>query len=199
MHWAFLSAHCRGTFLRCVSYIDSGRRKGADRAFSNDMTRSNQQLAWAVAILVLFLAGCAPEYSMEGTVDRSFTINGPVRLEISNGSGDTRISAGNPGAVEVHALIRMYGWSPESAQQDLEQFTSNPPITQDGNFVHVGMTGFNSIGRHVNIEYSVTAPPDTDIRGASGSGDVELNGIQGPAEFTIGSGSLTGMNIANDE
>ncbi len=163
------------------------------------MTLSNQRLAWTAAILAaLFLAGCAPEYSAEGTVDRSFTVNGPVRLEISNGSGDTRISAGNPGTVEVHALIRMYGWSPESAQQDLRDFSSNPPITQDGNFVHVGMPGFNSIGRHVSIEYSVTTPPDTDIRGASGSGDVELNGIQGPAEFTIGSGSLTGMNIAND-
>ena len=41
------------------------------------------------------------------------------------------------------------------------------------------------------MDYTIVVPQDAQLRSLSGSGDVEVSGIQGPANFTSGSGDVT--------
>jgi len=41
-------------------------------------------------------------------------------------------------------------------------------------------------------------PADAEIHAATGSGDVEVDGIKGPANFVSGSGAITALNISGD-
>jgi len=71
----------------------------------------------------------------------------------------------------------------------LQQVESNPPISQEGNLIRIG--GSRRSGGDVSIDYTIVVPQDTQLRSTSGSGDVDVRGIQGPANFTCGSGDVT--------
>ena len=150
----------------------------------------------AAVLAAVFLAGCGPEAGPSGSVDRSFTVSGPVRLELSNGSGNSRVSAGAPGEVRVHAEFRVRAWPWDDPERTLKDLLSDPPVSQEGDLIRVGATGWHRT--EFEADYTVTVPPDTQMRGVSGSGNLEVDGIAGPANFTVGSGNIRANGIQND-
>jgi DUF4097 and DUF4098 domain-containing protein YvlB len=153
-------------------------------------------LAAAAILAVAFLAGCGPESSAVGAVDRSFTVNGPVRLELTNGSGNSRVAVGSPGEVRIHAQFRVRAWPWDDPDRMLKDLVAHPPFLQEGDLIHIGASGWNRT--EFSADYTVTVPPDTEMRGISGSGNVEVDGIAGPANFTVGSGNVRATGIRND-
>ena len=152
--------------------------------------------AACTALAALLLAGCSSRSSVEGTFDKTFTVNGPIHLELTSGSGDAHVTTGPPGEVRIHGEIQVSSWSEESGQRLLHEVESNPPVSQEGNLIRV-----NGSGQHfhdVSIDYSIVVPAAADVRATTGSGDLEVNGISGPAAFTSGSGGITASNIAGD-
>lgn len=161
------------------------------------MTRTNRIGCLAVVIFTAtVIAGCISHSGVEGSFDRQFTVNGPVALELTSGSGDAHITAGPPGEVRVHGEIHVDSWSSHSGQTRLQQVESNPPISQEGNLIRIG--GSRRSGGDVSIDYTIVVPQDTQLRSTSGSGDVDVRGIQGPANFTCGSGDVTASEIDGD-
>ena len=161
------------------------------------MTRTNRIGCLAVVIFTAtVIAGCVSHSGVEGSFDRQFTVNGPVALELTSGSGDAHITAGPPGEVRVHGEIHVDSWSSQSGQTRLQQVESNPPISQEGNLIRIG--GSRRSGGDVSIDYTIVVPQDTQLRSTSGSGDVDVRGIQGPANFTCGSGDVTASEIEGD-
>jgi len=164
------------------------------------MVQSHKSNAWigaaAAAFAAVWLAGCMPPANAVGHFDRTFTVDGPVRLELANGSGESRVNAGPAGTVTVHADIRVGGWSWRSTQRKLEEVESDPPVSQESNLIRVGRPNWGWM--NLQADYEVTVPADTEIRAASGSGSVEVNGVQGPATFIVGSGSISATDVAND-
>lgn len=152
--------------------------------------------AAVAAFAAICLAGCMPQETAIGHFDRTFTVNGPVRLEVVNGSGESRISAGPAGTVTIHADVRVYGWSPGSAQRHLEELERNPPVSQDLNLVRVGQPNWNWM--NLRADYDITVPEDTEVRAVSGSGSVKVDGVEGPASFIVGSGSISATDVASD-
>jgi DUF4097 and DUF4098 domain-containing protein YvlB len=151
----------------------------------------------ALAILgVALLSGCGRESTTIGTVDRSFTVDGPVRLELSNGSGNSRVSVGAPGEVRIHAEFRVHAWPWDDPDRMLKDLIANPPFSQDGQLIHIGARGWERT--EFSADYTVSVPPDTEMRGISGSGNLEVEGIAGPANFTVGSGNIRATGIQND-
>lgn len=142
------------------------------------------------------LAGCGPESSAVATSDRMFSVSGPVRLELENGDGNSRVSVGAPGEVRIHAEFRVHGWALDDPDRKLKELVVNPPFSQDGSLIRIGHSGWDM--SMVSAEYTVTVPPDTEMRGSSGSGDLEVKGIAGPATFTVGSGSVSATAIVGD-
>jgi DUF4097 and DUF4098 domain-containing protein YvlB len=153
-------------------------------------------LAAAALFSAAFFSGCGPESSVEGRVDRSFTVSGPVRLELSNGSGSSRVSVGAPGEVKIHAEFRVRAWPWNDPERTLKDLVANPPFSQSGDLIHIGASGWERT--EFSADYTVTVPPDTEMRGFSGSGDMDVNGIAGPANFTVGSGDIRATGIKND-
>lgn len=153
-------------------------------------------LVTAAILAAGFLSGCGPESSATATVDRSFTVSGPVRLELTNGSGNSRVTVGSPGKVRIHAEFRVRSWPWDDPDRTLKNLVANPPFSQEGDLIHIGASGWHRT--EFSADYNVTVPPDTQMRGISGSGNLEVDGIAGPANFTVGSGNIRATGIRND-
>lgn len=153
-------------------------------------------LAAGASVSIALLAGCMGSPGIRGTFDRTLTVNGPVQLELTTGSGDVHVTTGPAGQVQIHGVIHAHGWSDQDAQNKLNRIQSNPPISQDDNLIRVGGMGFSTGG--ASIDYTITVPASTELRSRAGSGDVDVNGIQGPANFVAGSGNVVASGIGND-
>jgi len=161
------------------------------------MKRSHK-MSWIslAACAALLLTGCRAQSGAEGTFDKTFKVNGPVRIELANGSGDSHISAGASGEVRVHGEIQVHSWSEKGSQERVRELESNPPVSQENDLIRIGGSGLHS--GDAAIDYTIVVPADAEIHTATGSGDVEVDGIKGPANFTSGSGAVTASNISGD-
>jgi len=163
------------------------------------MLRPSQRVSLLVAGVALcsaLIAGCVVESGAQGTFERTFEVNGPVQLELATGSGDVRIAPGSSGEVRIHGEIHAHGWSDDNARQKLRSIESNPPISQDNNLIRVGGRGFGM--GDASIDYTITVPANTELHSRAGSGNVDVSGIQGPANFVTGSGDINASGIGND-
>jgi hypothetical protein len=165
------------------------------------MAQSRKQITLSVLTTALllaaaFLVGCGPESSALGTADRTFTVSGPVQLELENGSGDSRVTVGSPGEVRVHAEFRVHTWPWENPDRTLKDLVANPPFSQEDGLIRIGHSGWDM--NNFSAEYFVTVPPDTQMRGVVGSGNLDVSGIAGPANFTVGSGNISATAILNE-
>jgi hypothetical protein len=142
------------------------------------------------------LSACGPHRGATGAVDRTFTVNGPVHLELTNGSGDTNVSAGAAGEVRIHAELNVKGWPWQDAQRRLQEISANPPISQQGDMIRIG--GFGPAWSSATVNYTIEVPANTEIHGLSGSGNLNVRGIQGPANLLTGSGDILASQIAGD-
>ncbi len=152
-------------------------------------------LAVSFAALSIFpLTSCGERSAARGHFDKSFIVTGPVRLEISNGSGSTTILTGPDGEVRVSAEFRLQAWPWESASRHLASIQEHPPVEQQDNTIHIkGLSGWNG-----SVDYQITVPVETQVHSAIGSGTFDARGIRGPLNVTTGSGDLTASNIGGD-
>lgn len=148
------------------------------------------------ALLVLAISGCGGMASRPGTFDRTLNVSGPVRLELTNGSGDVRIARGAEGVVHIHCEFRVTIWPWENAEQRVAQISAHPPVEQDENLVRIG----NDIEHFADVQfnYTIEVPENAEVRARTGSGDVEVHGIHGPVNLMAGSGDVTARQIGDD-
>ena len=66
-------------------------------------------LAGLLVATLIIAAGCAMGPTATGNFDRTLTVSGPIRLEISNTSGDVSVTGSGDGKVHVHAEARASG------------------------------------------------------------------------------------------
>jgi hypothetical protein len=161
------------------------------------MTQSNRN-AWLaiVALSVSAIAGCASHSGVEGSFDRHFAVNGPVSLELTSGKGDAHITSGPQGEVRIHGEISVKAWSSESGRRRVQQIEANPPLSQEGSLIRIGAG--KQGGGDADVDYTIVVPQDTQLRSVAGSGDLEVQGIEGPANFTSGSGDVHASEINKD-
>jgi putative adhesin len=153
-------------------------------------------LVAAAALALIVLGSCMVGAGVPGTFDRSFSVSGPVRLELTNGGGSSVVNAGAAGEVRVHADFRVHSWSDGSAERRKNEMTTNPPVSQEGNVIRVG--GFGPSTSNLTVNYAITVPASTQIQAITGSGSVGVSGIEGPANLMAGSGSIEASEIAGD-
>ncbi len=161
------------------------------------MKPSPNRLGFAAVFLGLALAatGCASQPSAEGSFDKTLTVSGPIRIELINGGGDSRVAAGPAGEVRIHGEIQVHAWSEKAGQRKVGEVQAGPPVLQDGNVVRIGA---NASSHDVSIDYTITVPADSEIRATTNSGDLEVIGLKGPANFIGGSGDLKISSISGD-
>ena len=133
---------------------------------------------------------------MEGTFERTLAVTGPVMLDVGTNSGVIRVLKGEAGAVRIRGILRprsslflgvFIGGTPSERIRRIE---ANPPIEQEGNTIGVGDVTDRWLLRGINLLLEITTPPDTEVRALADSGDIRIEGIEGPVECETDSGSI---------
>jgi hypothetical protein len=160
---------------------------------ANMQIRSNSTRKAVTGILValcLFLSARAVTFAAERSFDRNLSVNGPVTLHVSTGSGYIHISSGGDNQVHISGHVKSNNnWWGGSSDDAVEKVASNPPITQAGNIITVG-EDHSDWTHHVTIDYDITTPANTMLVAESGSGDLQLSGVGGTVRAHTGSGSI---------
>ena len=145
--------------------------------------------------LVFVLSGCGIGPSSNGSFDRTLTVSGPIRLDLSDASGDVVVTGGSEGKVQIHANVRAHGWLFQDAQQELSQITSNPPIEQRLDTIRIGKD-FNNF-HNVSIDYTIQVPDHTEVDVSVASGSVAVRNLHGPVKVDSASGDTRFENVAD--
>src|SRR5260370_15659248 len=110
---------------------------------------------------ILLLAACNTGPSVSGAFDRNYSVTGPVRLELTNASGDVDITGSADGKVHIHSDVRASGFGFDNPQKRLHDTIANPPIQQRGPTIRIGKEFSNS--RHISITYNIQVRHNTQI------------------------------------
>jgi len=163
---------------------------------------------------IVALAGCNGGPSVSGSFDRNFNVTGPIRLELTNASGDVDITGSADGKVHVHADVRASGMGFDNPQKRLDDTLANPPIEQKGDTIRIGKE--LSHMSNISIAYTIQVPRDTEVNVTAASGAQTIRGVRGPvkvnaasgairvekidldAQLTTASGSISATDIGND-
>jgi len=133
----------------------------------------------------------------EGSFQRTLHVTGPVNLDLSTGSGNVSIRTGNSSQVEVTGHIRATNWFGGDASERVKQIENNPPIQQSGNDIRIGHISDSAMLHNISISYDLIVPAETQLRSHTGSGNQDIDGIQGRIEIESGSGSVKISNIGD--
>ena len=145
---------------------------------------------------VVCLAGCNSGPSVSGTFDRNYTVTGPIRMELTNASGDVDITGSADGKVHVRGEVRASGFGSQSSQKRLDDTLANPPVEQRGDTIRIG----KEISRmhNVSIGYTIQVPRDTEVSATVASGAQTIRGVRGPVKVQAASGAIRVEKIERD-
>jgi DUF4097 and DUF4098 domain-containing protein YvlB len=149
-----------------------------------------------VAAFILAITGCEMGPAVTGSFDRTLTVSGPIRLELTNVAGNVSITAAADGKVHVHGDVRAYGMGFDDPQKRVEEIDANPPIEQNGGTVKIGdnMSHFHNIG----IAYEIEVPHDTEVTSRLVSGSQVITGVAGPVKAEAVSGSIRVEHVEHE-
>jgi hypothetical protein len=146
----------------------------------------------AAAAIVVAMTMCLPAaFAAEKSFDRTLSVNGPVTLRVSTGSGSIRVSPGSDNQVHIVGHVKSgNSWWGGSSDDAVAKVAANPPIDQAGNIIRVGDEHGGDWARHVSIDYEITTPANTMLVAESGSGDLQISNMNGTVKGHTGSGSI---------
>jgi DUF4097 and DUF4098 domain-containing protein YvlB len=142
------------------------------------------------------LAGCYAGAGVSGSFDKSFTVTGHTRLELTNPSGDVEVTGSADGQVHVHGDVRASGMGFDKPQERLNETVANPGIEQRGDTIRVGKH-FSSM-RNLAIAYKIEVPHDTEMNLSVVSGELNIRNVRGPITIQGASGSIHVEKIERD-
>lgn len=145
---------------------------------------------------IVALSGCESGPAVNGSFERSYSVSGPIRLELTNAAGDVDISGSADGKVQVHGDIRASGYGSDTPQKRLDDTISNPPVEQRGDTIRIGKEV--SRMRNVSIAYKIQVPRDTEVNATVASGAQTIRGVRGPVKVQAASGSIRVEKIERD-
>ncbi len=141
----------------------------------------------AIMLVVLLASTFAVASSPQGTFEKTFSVSGPVDLEVQTRSGDIIVRSGAAGSVSIRGKIFVGDhWLFGNRHADVSDIEQHPPLRQEGNSIRVDYVN----ARDISVDYEITVPADTTIRTRSGSGDQIIEGTRGNADLQSGSGNI---------
>jgi DUF4097 and DUF4098 domain-containing protein YvlB len=150
-----------------------------------------------LAVYASLVLAPARSVAADNTFDRTLNVSGPVRLELSNGSGNVDIRGSVDGKVHIFGKVTA-GWSVfGSSEKGVQEVVANPPIEQQDNVVRVGKTN-SSMFRNISIDYKIEVPRDTDVDASVASGGMTINNVRGPVKANSASGYLHIYQVGGD-
>jgi hypothetical protein len=161
------------------------------------ITRRITILAGILLLAAVALNPLSAIAAESATFDRSFKVSAPVRLELSNGSGNVEIRGSSDGTVHIHGKVMPGGWSLfGGSAKSVDEVAANPPVEQSGNTIRIGKN--TSWLKNVSIDYQVEVPHETEIDAGVASGGVTIDNVKGPVKASSASGYVHVYRVAGD-
>ena len=157
-----------------------------------------RQISVFTTVLVCAVLALAPAKSQaaDNTFERTLTVSGPVRIELSNGSGSVEIKGSADGKVHIVGKVTG-GWSLfGSSDKNAQEATSNPPIEQRDNVIRIGKS--MSWMKNVSIDYNIETPRDTELDANVASGGITVDNVRGPVKINSASGYVHVYRVERD-
>lgn len=130
----------------------------------------------------------------KGSFEQTLTVDAPILLDVSTGSGSINVQTGAAGRVEIVGHIKvgssLFRRSSENAQELVDRIAANPPIELVDGQLRVGHLKGRAFKGNVSISFEITVPADTRVRSDTGSGSQTINGVAEVLEADSGSGSI---------
>jgi hypothetical protein len=167
------------------------------------MTRRHASFTLALAIAATLVGvGCATVAQESASFDRTLSVTGPVRLDLSNGSGSVRITGSATGQVRIHGDVRRHAFF-FGHTYSAREVADHPPIEQQGNVIRIGEQGRRMFSAgmgytNLTIEYVIEVPKETEIETRVGSGSQTVRDVHGPVKLVSGSGRVSADTIGED-
>jgi DUF4097 and DUF4098 domain-containing protein YvlB len=134
----------------------------------------------------------------EGSFERNLQVSGVVNLQVETGSGNIEIRTGDSTHVVVKGRIKVSDWSGQESEEKVKRLEANPPVLQSGNDIRIGHIDDPELRRNISISYEVIVPQNTQLRSHTGSGNMVVGGVHGPAEVGSGSGNVKVSDIGEE-
>ncbi len=148
-----------------------------------------------LALASVLICSAAFASTPQGTFDKSFSVSGPVDLEVQTHSGDITVRTGPAGTVSIHGKIYAgHSWLFGNQHVDVSEIQQRPPLRQDGNSIHIDYVS----ARDISVDYEITVPADTAVRTRSGSGDQSVEGTRGNVDLESGSGDVKLARVSGE-
>ncbi len=139
------------------------------------------------------LAGCGTGVAAQGSFDRTYTVTGPIRLDLANASGSVRIVGSTGNKVHVHGEIRARSFFFNDPDKQARELSANPPIEQRPDVIRIGKE--LSKFRGAAIDYTIEVPRNTEVTTTVASGAQTISDVQGPVKVDSASGSVAVSKI----
>jgi DUF4097 and DUF4098 domain-containing protein YvlB len=154
-------------------------------------------------LTTILLVCCTPLAFAEvtGSFSKTLNVSGKPDVEIQTGSGNITVRVGGSSTVQVNARIRASeNWFGDgmSASERVKRIEADPPVKQNGNMISIGRIEERELRNHVSISYEVTVPAGSSINSRTGSGDQEINGVNGALRASTGSGNIRVDGVSGD-
>ncbi len=138
------------------------------------------------------LAACGIGPTEQGSFDRNFNVSGPLKLELSSGSGSVHITGSASGKVHIHGDVSAGSFF-GSAKEELQRVIDNPPIEQKTGIIRIGKDISNF--RNTSISYVIEVPQETELSLSVASGSQDVQHVKGPVTVDSASGEVTVENV----
>lgn len=124
-----------------------------------------------------------------GSFDRTLTVSGPIRLELTNASGTVHITGRPDNKIHIHGDIRAHGFFLNDPEKQARELSANPPIEQKPDIIRVGRDVKRYAG--VSIDYTIELPRNSEVSTTVASGSQTISDLQGPVKIDSASGSIS--------
>ena len=154
-----------------------------------------------LSLATLLLAAWATSaVAADGAFEERLTIDGPIVLDVSTGSGRIEISPGPGNEAFIRGEINvnkrgLFRGRRGDKDEIVQAVLDNPPIELDDGLLRIGRFDDRSLEKRVSISYVITIPAGTETVASSGSGSISVVDIAAPVEVSAGSGSIRLENI----
>jgi DUF4097 and DUF4098 domain-containing protein YvlB len=126
-----------------------------------------------------------PAFAAEATFERTLSVSGRVELSVATGSGNIHITHGTGNQVHVFGRVK-FNWG--GNEERVKEIAAHPPIEQTGNIIRIG--GHHENLHNISISYEIQAPENAFLDAASGSGNIDVDGVGENAKISTGSGNI---------
>jgi len=157
------------------------------------LRRNKLNFAAVVFAATALLAGCGSSATSRGSFERTYTVSGPIRLDLSNASGSVRITASSDQKVHIHGDIRARGFLYNNPDKQARELSANPPIEQKSDVIRVGKELGTLNG--VSVDYAIELPRNSEVTTSVASGSQTISDLQGPVKIESASGSIVVSRI----